>query len=68
VRGANEERIVERLAQSGQRRAHCRLAHAEPCRGLAHAAFLVKRHGDRQQVEIEPMVHVPYLLLDPKNE
>jgi len=53
ARRAHEQRVVKRCAQLGQRRAHARLAHAELLRRHAHAARIVQRQQDRQQVQVK---------------
>jgi len=53
VRGAHEQRVIERRAQLGQRRAHARLAHTELLCGHAHAACVVQGQQDGQQVQVK---------------
>ena len=52
ARPANEQRIVEGLAQPPQRLADGGLAHAELSRRTAHTELVVERDDDGQQVEV----------------
>ena len=49
---ADEQRIVEMRAQLAQRHADGRLAHAERFGRRAHAALIIERKGDGQQIEV----------------
>ena len=52
ARAADEERIVERVAQPSQRFADRRLAHAELTRRAADTQLVVQGNSNRQQVEV----------------
>ena len=51
-RSADEQWILEGLAQSAQRLADGGLTHPELPRRAAHAQLVVQRNDDRQQVEV----------------
>ena len=55
ARAADEQRIVERLAQPAQRLADRGLAHPELSRGAADAQLVVQRDRDGQQIEIQSL-------------
>jgi hypothetical protein len=55
ARSANEERVIECLAKTSQRVAHCGLAHAQPSRRTTDTQLVVERNRDRQQIEIESL-------------
>ena len=65
ARPADEQRIVEGLAQPAQRLADGRLAHAELARRAADAQLFVERDRDGQQVEVgmfrcQPLYEPPF--------
>src|SRR5262249_21856773 len=52
IRAADEQRVIECLAQPAKRLADRRLAHVELARRAAHAQLVVERNRDGQQVQV----------------